>query len=71
MYEVVDKHMKEIDSVTNTDKIYLPIKSATTKNFRKRHNIDARLMELQARIDLIKALRYMPIGHGKFDFAKM
>jgi len=28
-------------------------------------------MELQAKIDLVKAFQNMPAGHGKFDFEKM
>jgi hypothetical protein len=28
-------------------------------------------MELQAKIDLVKAFQSMPAGHGKFDFDKM
>ena len=37
----------------------------------KRSDIDSRLMELQAKIDLVKAFQNMPAGHGKFDFEKM
>jgi hypothetical protein len=28
-------------------------------------------MELQAKIDLVKAFQNLPAGHGKFDFDKM
>ena len=28
-------------------------------------------MELQAKIELVKAFQKMPAGHGKFDFEKM
>ena len=41
------------------------------KIFSKRSDIDSRLMELQAKIDLVKAFQNMPAGHGKFDFDKM
>jgi hypothetical protein len=37
----------------------------------KRSDIDSRLMALQAKIDLIKAFKKLPAGHGKFDFDKM
>ncbi len=37
----------------------------------KRSDIDSRLMELQAKIDLVKAFQSLPAGHGKFDFDKM
>jgi len=28
-------------------------------------------MELQAKIELVKAFQKMPAGHGKFDFDRM
>ncbi|RNA28968.1 hypothetical protein BpHYR1_011964 [Brachionus plicatilis] len=37
----------------------------------KRSDIDSRLMELQAKIDLLKAYQQMPAGHGQFDFEKI
>jgi hypothetical protein len=37
----------------------------------KRSDIDSRLMELQAKIELVKAFQKMPAGHGKFDFDKI
>lgn len=43
----------------------------TNKQRNKRSDIDSRLMELQAKIDLVKAIQSMPAGHGKFDFDRM
>jgi xylose isomerase len=37
----------------------------------KRSDIDARLLEIQAKILLGKAYQNMPAGHGRFDFKKM
>lgn len=37
----------------------------------KRSDIDSRLMELQAKIDFLKAYQNMPAGHGRFDFDQM
>ena len=37
----------------------------------KRSDIDSRLMELQAKIDLLKMYKNMPAGHGRFDFEKI
>ena len=37
----------------------------------RRSDIDSRLIELQAKIDIVFALKQMQIGHGQFDFEKM
>ena len=34
-------------------------------------NIDSRMMELQARLELMNAMRFVPAGYGKFDFDRM
>lgn len=74
MYEDIDPKLKEKGLIKNNhDWMQLNKKARfdAIKPIRKRHGIDARLMELQAKIDLIKALRFLPIGHGKFDFEEM
>ncbi len=47
------------------------LNSQNTEMRLKRSDIDSRLMALQAKIDLIKAFKKLPAGHGKFDFDKM
>ena len=42
-----------------------------TSSRGKRSDIDARLLEIQAKILLSKAYQNMPAGHGRFDFKKM
>lgn len=39
--------------------------------FSKRNDIEARLLELQAEIELRKAYSAMPAGHGRFNFDDM
>lgn len=34
-------------------------------------SIDSRMMELQARIELMNAMRFVPAGYGRFDFDAM
>lgn len=37
----------------------------------KRNDIEARLLELQAEIELAREFEKMPAGHGKFNFDDM
>lgn len=37
----------------------------------KRNDIEARLLELQAEIELRKAYKDMPAGHGKFNWDEL
>lgn len=37
----------------------------------RRSDIDSRLIELQAKIDIVNAFKNLPAGHGKFDFDRM
>jgi len=55
--------------ISETIKSYLDPKNSEIRY--KRSDIDSRLMALQAKIDLIKAFKKLPAGHGKFDFEKM
>lgn len=66
---------QSIIQILKANKLF-KIKNLFTLNFiiikrNKRSDIDSRLMELQAKIDLVKAFQNMPAGHGKFDFDKM
>ena len=45
--------------------------SQLMKQVRKRSYIDSRMMELQAKVNLIKAMQHMSAGHGRFDFNQM
>lgn len=38
---------------------------------RNKRNIDTRLMELKAKVELMKALKQMGHGYGRFDFDTM
>ncbi|RNA28980.1 hypothetical protein BpHYR1_011976 [Brachionus plicatilis] len=38
---------------------------------QKRNDVEARLLELQAKILLAKALAEMPVGYGRFDFDEL
>ena len=66
---------QSIIQILKANKLF-KIKNLFTLNFiiikrNKRSDIDSRLMELQAKIDLVKAFQNMPAGHGKFEFVKM
>ena len=41
------------------------------KHRSRRSDIDSRLIELQAKIDIVNAFKHLPAGHGKFDFDRM
>lgn len=38
---------------------------------KNKRNIDTRMMELKARVELMKALKQMGHGYGRFDFNTM
>lgn len=51
------------------------MKKITKENFyfyrNKRNDIEARLLELEAEIELRKAYSAMPAGHGRFNFDEL
>lgn len=75
MYEDIDPKLKEKGLMMKNNHDWMQLNKKAKfdgiRPIRKKHDIDTRLMELQAKIDLIKAMRFLPIGHGKFDFEEM
>jgi len=71
--DLVDAREKELqshmDSLDSNFKKHLV--NYLNSHRSKRSDIDTRLMELQAKIDLVKAFKNMPAGHGKFDFEQI
>ena len=65
--KMVISEIDKIDNNINKQLMY----ELLNKQRSKRSDIDSRLMELQAKIDLLKAYQNMPAGHGRFDFDKI